>query len=415
LTDSLRALAWLLALPLHDALAGEVEMLHWWTSPGEQAAFAVVTTQLQGAGVELKNAAILGGGGNSAMEVLQARAIAGNPPALAQLEGQAIASWTLLGFIQPQDEVAGEQEWDRQLLGVAPRVNKIGGHYMGIPVNVHRLNWMWVNRALLARLDMDPPTDWPGFLDAVRALRAKGIKPLALGNDPWQVALLFESLALGMGGKEYYQKAFVELDPVALGSDTSRQILDRFRELSELVLPTLSGQSWDQATADLAEGRAAFQLMGDWVLGDLLARGVAVPEQVQCLPAPGTQGLYVYNMDSFVMFNANLPKDHLGIARALASPDFQLAFNRAKGSIPVRRDLSLTDFNPCAQLSRIDYDRAEAAGNLMPSVADSMALHPLYQKAVESELYRFFNQPDLDREGVIRRLGAVARSASSKG
>ena len=137
--------------------------------------------------------------------------------------------------------MAGEQEWDRQLLGVAPRVNKIGGHYMGIPVNVHRLNWMWVNRALLARLDMDPPTDWPGFLDAVRALRAKGIKPLALGNDPWQVALLFESLALGMGGKEYYQKAFVELDPVALGSDTSRQILDRFRELSELVLPTLSG------------------------------------------------------------------------------------------------------------------------------------------------------------------------------
>ena len=58
--------------------------------------------------------------------------------------------------------------------------------------------------------------------------------------------------------------------------------------------------------------------MGDWVLGDLLARGVAVPEQVQCLPAPGTQGLYVYNMDSFVMFNANLPKDHLTIARALA-------------------------------------------------------------------------------------------------
>ena len=48
-------------------------MLHWWTSPGEQAAFAVVTTQLQGAGVELKNAAILGGGGNSAMEVLLPR------------------------------------------------------------------------------------------------------------------------------------------------------------------------------------------------------------------------------------------------------------------------------------------------------------------------------------------------------
>ncbi|MNR49877.1 hypothetical protein D3C85_1693190 [compost metagenome] len=81
----------------------------------------------------------------------------------------------------------------------------------------------------------------------------------------------------------------------------------------------------------------------------------------------------------------------------------------------MRRELSLADFNPCAQLSRIDYDRAEAAGNLMPSVADSMALHPLYQKAVESELYRFFNQPELDREGVIRRLGAVARSASSKG
>lgn len=58
------------------------------------------------------------------------------------------------------------------------------------------------------------------------------------------------------------------------------------------------------------------------------------------------QGLYVYNMDSFVMFNANLPKDHLDYVLALASPDFQPAFNRAKGSIPVRRELSLADFNP---------------------------------------------------------------------
>ncbi|WP_249199413.1 hypothetical protein [Photobacterium sp. GJ3] len=57
----------------------EIEFLHWWTSKGEVAAFNLVKDALLQAGVSLLDQPIPGGGGDTAMSILQARAIAGTP------------------------------------------------------------------------------------------------------------------------------------------------------------------------------------------------------------------------------------------------------------------------------------------------------------------------------------------------
>ena len=223
-------------------------------------------------------------------------------------KGQAIASWTLLGFIQPQDEVAGEQEWDRQLLGVAPRVNKIGGHYMGIPVNVHRLNWMWVNPAVLEKAGVKGvPKTWDEFFAAADKVKKAGLIPVAHGGQNWQDFTTFESVVLGVGGAKFYQDALVKLDPKALTSPTMTKSLETFRKIKSYTDPAAPGRDWNLATAMVIQEKAAFQFMGDWAKGEFTAAGKVPGKDFICTDAPGTQNAFTFNIDSLAMFQQKNP------------------------------------------------------------------------------------------------------------
>src|SRR3954471_20307419 len=87
------AVSALAAVALPTAQAGEVEVLHYWTSPGEAKAAAALKQTLQQQGDTWKDFAVAGGGGDAAMTVLKSRVIAGNPPSAAQIKGPAIVEW----------------------------------------------------------------------------------------------------------------------------------------------------------------------------------------------------------------------------------------------------------------------------------------------------------------------------------
>ena len=48
------------------------------------------------------------------------------------------------------------------------------------------------------------------FGQAVAAGKAVGIIPLAHGGQAWQEAYMFEAVALGIGGADFYRKALVD-------------------------------------------------------------------------------------------------------------------------------------------------------------------------------------------------------------
>ena len=79
------------------AYAGEVEVLHWWTSGGEAAALNVLKEDLQGKGVSWQDMPVAGGGGENAMTVLRARVSANNAPTAAQMLGFDIQDWGAQG------------------------------------------------------------------------------------------------------------------------------------------------------------------------------------------------------------------------------------------------------------------------------------------------------------------------------
>ena len=76
-----------------NVFAGEVEVLHWWTSGGEARSVAVLKDLLEKEGHAWKDFAVAGGGGDTAMTVLRSRAVSGNPPTAAQVKGPQIQQW----------------------------------------------------------------------------------------------------------------------------------------------------------------------------------------------------------------------------------------------------------------------------------------------------------------------------------
>jgi glucose/mannose transport system substrate-binding protein len=390
---------------------GTVEVLHWWTSGGEAKAMAELKNSFEAQGGEWIDSPIAGGGGDPAMTALRARVVAGNPPSAVQLKGPGIQEWAREGGVADVDDVAQAEGWDAVLPPVLAEIMKYEGKYVAAPVNIHRVDWLWANPELLAQVGADVPTTWEEFNATAEKLKAAGITPLAHGGQPWQDATVFEVVALGLGGADFYQKALVELDPEALQSDTMVKVFDQMRTLRGDVDEGFPGRDWNLATSMVMNGEAAFQIMGDWAKGEFLAAGKVPGEDFLCAPAPGNA--FILNSDSFVMFKVkgdDWVEGQKVLASLIMSPGFQETFNLAKGSIPARVDVPLDKFDICAQKSHEDLTAAMAAGTLVPSMAHEMAVSRSIRGEIMDVVTEHFNTDMSSQDAVQRLVEAIQRA-----
>lgn len=250
------------------------------------------------------------------------------------------------------------------------------------------------------------------MFQAMEKAKQNNMIPLAIGEEDWQVAMLFENLVIATGGVDFYHKALVELQRDHINSEQMRLALRQLRKISSLVEAQHPNQNWDTATQALIDNKALFQLGGDWILGDLLASDVNVPQEIGCYPAPQSHNAFLYNMDSFIfMVAADFTQQQaLQVADALADKKFQTEFNKIKGAIPVRTDINLSGFNPCQMKSHDDFIQATRNGLTLPSMTDSMAVNPVAQQAINSEIFRYYRNSNVSENEVIKRIISIAKS-----
>ncbi|CAM3449178.1 ABC transporter substrate-binding protein [Halomonas lysinitropha] len=401
------------SLTLTAAQAGDVEVLHWWTSGGEARAANVLKELMEAEGHTWEDFAVAGGGGETAMTVLKSRAMSGNPPSAAQIKGPEIQEWGELGLLGDLDAVAEAQDWQALLPETVAEVMRHDGHYVAVPVNVHRVNWLWANPEVLEDAGVEMPTTLDELFAAEEPLRAAGYIPLAHGGQAWQDATIFEDIVLAEGGSDFYRRALVELDPDALGGEQMVEALSTFKRLRELMDDDMSGRDWNIATSMVIEGDAAMQLMGDWAKGEFTAAGLTAGEDYLCAPAPGTASVFTFNIDSLAMFRVSDEADREAqqdLARLVLEPTFQEAFNLAKGSIPARPDLDMSEFDRCAQQSLADFQRTAEEGGLVPSMAHGMAVPAAVQGAIFDVVTNYFNDSDMEAEEAAQRMVNTAQA-----
>ena len=392
---------------------GEAEVMHWWTSGGEAAALKVLKDDFASNGGKWKDMPIAGGGGDAAMVALKARVVAGDPPTAAQIKGPSIQAWDDEGLVAPYhiNAVASSENWDSLLSNQVANHMKCDGFskYCAAPVNIHRIDWFWANKKVLDAQGLKMPTSWSEFNAAAYKLLAAGIIPLAHGSQPWQDATVFEAVALGIGGNEFYQKVFVEADTNAMNSSTMVKVFDQMRILKGFTDPGSPGRDWNVATGMVMKGEAAFQIMGDWAKGEFTNSGLKPGTDYYCMPTPSDHG-YLYNVDSFIFFSVKGSSKIQGqklLASLMMGKNFQKVFNLYKGSIPARLDVPMDEFDMCAKGSAADLNYAAMAGGLQPSFAHGMTLSLSSKGAIQDVVTEHFNSNMSSSEAAKRMADAV--------
>ncbi len=397
------------------ASAGEVEVLHYWTSGGEAKSVAELKKIMTAKGHVWKDFAVAGGGGDNAATVLKSRVVSGNPPAAAQIKGPAIQEWASEGVLANLDATAKAEKWDALLPKVVADVMKYKGNYVAAPVNVHRVNWMWANPEVLKKAGVaGMPKNYDEFFAAAEKIKKAGLIPVAHGGQNWQDFTTFESVVLGVGGAKFYQDSLIKLDQKALTSDTMKKSLETFRKIKSYTDPAAPGRDWNLATAMVMQGKAGFQFMGDWAKGEFLAAGKVPNKDFLCAAAPGTANAYTFNVDSFAMFklkDAGAQKAQADLAASIMGTEFQQVFNLNKGSIPVRLNMSMDKFDECGKASTKDFVSTAKSGGLVPSVAHGMAIKPAAEGAIKDAVSQFWND---DKISVADGMKNIAKAAATK-
>jgi glucose/mannose transport system substrate-binding protein len=382
----------------------KTNMLHQWGTGSDAAAIAKLGEMFTAAGGVWEQTAIAGHTANTIAK-LRADVIAGNAPPAVQLKGPEIAEWNATGGTANLDELAAAEKWEEVVAPELFPVMKPTGSWVAAPMNIHRINWLWANKSVLDAAGItELPKTWAEFNADCDKIVATGKICLAHLSADWTDATTFEVVVYGQN-LDLFKKAFVDGDVDALRSPEMAKAFDQMRLMVDKYMdPAIAGRDYDTASNMMANGDAAFFIMGDWEIGVLLAAGFKPGTDILCGQAPTDWGKpgFILNSDSVVFFQQKDPDYIEGqklLASIILSPEFQTIFNQTKGSIPARLDVDLsTGFNPCQQIAQKDLQAAIEAGTLVRSMAHNMTVLQKYRGAMMETITEFVNAPEMTGE-----------------
>lgn len=373
-------------------------MLHQWADGSDGAAIAKLGEMFEAAGGTWEQTAIAGHTANT-LAKLRADVVAGNAPAAVQLKGPEIAEWNETGRTAKLDDLASEEGWDDLVAPELLPVMKPDGSWVAAPMNIHRINWIWGNKSVMDEAGVSSlPGTWEEYNAACEKAAAIGKSCLAHFSADWTDATTFEVVLYGMY-PDTFRSAFVDGDLDAMRSGEMIEAFDQMRLMTtQHVDPDILGSGDYDATGQaLGNGDAMFEIMGDWFIGNLRSWGFNPGEDIICAGAPMNSGEtgFILNSDSVVFFEQGDP-DYVEGQRLLASlilsSDFQSIFNQAKGSIPARLDVDLSEgFNSCQQTAQADLAASIEAGTLVRSMAHNMTVPQRYRGAMMEIITEFVN------------------------
>jgi len=348
--------------PSNDG-SSQLELYSWWTNPGETDALAALLDVYKEAHPQttIINATVADV--NVAREQLRTRMLNGSPPDTFQ----ALGGWDLLQWVkyngrddsdskmEPIDGLADQYNWRAVLPKALVDTISYNNKLYSVPVGIHRYNCLFFNKKLFADNGLSAPTTLDEFFSVSEALKAKGIIPLALGSKQgWPVTqIAFDGVLIAQAGVAF-RDSYLE----GRESPGDARITDMLNTTVKMLDYTNSDRdsiTWDQAAKLVADGTAAMTLMGDWAKGFFLSNGLRPDIELGQLPIPGTQGVFVYLVDSFgVPRGAHNRQATLDFLTVIGSPKAQNIFNPIKGSTPPRTDADPAVYDTLAQKNILD-------------------------------------------------------------
>jgi glucose/mannose transport system substrate-binding protein len=361
--------------PANAAATGKIEVFSWWTSGSEDAALQAIISASKTAnpGLEVINAAVAGGAGTNAKQVLATRLGGGDAPEIWQTHpGGELGNYVDQGVLTDMTALYKSEGWDKVVpkdLVASMTYNK---KTYSVLTGVHRANTMWISSAAQkkAGVKLSGSLTWPTFKAAALKMKAKGIDPICLGDkDIWTAAQLLEALIVAEEGATGWT-ALLNGTKKWTSAGVKKAVAN-FNEAMTWTNKDHKALDWTGAVAALAKGTCGVNIMGDWAYGELLVKQEKVDGVDFTYATFGDANTFVTVGDSFVI--GKTAKNQAGavaFAKAIMDPKVQLAFNKLKGSAPVRSDVSTKTLGKYQQGAA----KVLANGKKVPSLVHGQAL-----------------------------------------
>lgn len=392
-----------------SAGAAELEVMHWWTSGGEAAAVSKFAEALNDRTDHTWVDGAIAGGGDTARPVMVSRIIGGDPPAAFQFNhGRQAEELIEAGLMLDLTDVAEAEGW-KDIVNPPSLLDActVDGRIYCAPVNIHSWQWMWLSNSAFEKAGVDMPSSYTEFVAAAPALREAGIVPLAMGGQSWQQSGAFGVMNVALAGQDLWLKINRDKDADAVRSAEFRAVIEAFGEARDLA-EGLDVLDWNLATAAVIEGTAGAQIMGDWAQGEFAVAGKVEGEDYTCLAGLGESAVLSTGGDAFyfpVNSDADITAAQKDLAALLLSPEVQVAFNSAKGSLPIRGDVDLTTVNGCTEVGL----QLLADNKVLPD--GNQLIAPDAQTQINDLMTEFWNDPAMSIDDVQERYAQIIETA----
>src|SRR5699024_1550082 len=304
-------------------------------------------------------------------DMLQSRLQAGDPPDTFQAHaGLELADYIDAGQLEDVSDLYDEYGLTEAFPSDLVELLTLDDEIYSVPSNIHRSNVVWTNVELLEKAGIDPesvPADVDAFIADVQKAADSGVTGLSIGTTLTQVNLLEAILMADLGSEACNGLRTGDTDWTTSEITTA---LDQRQTLISLTNRDRHGLVWADGPQKQIDGRAAYNVMGDWAVASFQQADWAADEDFGFYPLNGGEPIFGFLADSFTLpVGAPHPDGAKAWLDTISSKDGQLGFSLAKGSIPARTDVETDEF-PAYQQTAIE---SYAQDTICPSLAHGAA------------------------------------------
>ncbi len=369
--------------------ASEVEVFTWWAAGSELTGLEALEEVFaeQHPDTKFINGAVAGGAGSAAKDLLQTRLQSGNPPDTFQAHaGMELKDYIDAGQLEDVSDLYEEFGLTDAFPDDLIDLLTVDGAIYSIPSNIHRSNVVWANPDVLDEAGVDPearPETLDDWIEDLQKVDDSGAVALSVAA-PWTQVHLFETVLMADLGVDGYNGLWSgETD---WSSPEITTALEHFETLMGFTNTDRDGLDWPDSTQMVIDGEAGYNVMGDWAVALFEENDVERGSGFIDFPVPGTDGQFGFLADSFTLpVGAPHPDGAKAWLDTIGSLDGQVAFNKAKGSIPARTDADPEEFSEYQQTAIESY----ASDDIVASLAHGAAASVTVLNGVENAISKF--------------------------
>lgn len=326
---------------------------------------------------------------------VKSRILSEDPPSTwVEWPGESLAPYMEAGVLADISELWVETNMEEAYLDGPRELARVDGEYVAVPINIHRLNSLFYNVHLVEDYGLDPSRidDPRAFLEVLKGIDGDSILGLHQPmKNPWTVLQLFSMLLVGQYGAEVYQQITGGDGPAH--ENEIRETVRLLDDYAELASEDATFVGMVEANEQFIEGESIFFTQGDWVAGTYRdVEDFEYGADWDHVPFPGTEGVYAMGMDAIVAsVDRQADEDTRTFLEFVGSPTALQAYNREKGAIPPRRDVSVDGYPPFLQDQYRDFKQSrEQVGS------DALETHPERFVNAKAALARFVAERDVE-------------------